>query len=41
MAGDMFANIKQWSTMPKGGHFAAMECPGDLAADLITFFATC
>jgi len=40
MAGDMFANIKQWNTMPKGGHFAAMECPGELAADLITFFAT-
>jgi microsomal epoxide hydrolase len=41
MAGEMFANIRRWSPMAKGGHFAAMECPHELAADIIAFLTTC
>jgi hypothetical protein len=26
--------------MPRGGHFPALECPDDLAADIRTFFRT-
>jgi len=33
------ANIVHWSEFPHGGHFAAMEAPEDLIADLRTFFA--
>jgi pimeloyl-ACP methyl ester carboxylesterase len=33
------ANIVHWSTFPRGGHFAAMEVPADVVADLRTFFA--
>jgi microsomal epoxide hydrolase len=31
-------NIQRWTVMPKGGHFAAMEEPGLLAADVREFF---
>lgn len=31
-------NVKQWTNMPKGGHFAAMEKPELLAEDIIKFF---
>jgi pimeloyl-ACP methyl ester carboxylesterase len=34
------ANIVHWSEFPRGGHFAAMEVPEDLVADLRAFFAT-
>lgn len=33
------ANIAHWSEFPRGGHFAAMEVPQDVVADLRTFFA--
>jgi pimeloyl-ACP methyl ester carboxylesterase len=33
-------NITRWTTMPKGGHFAAMEQPELLARDIREFFAT-
>jgi hypothetical protein len=33
------ANIVHWSEFPRGGHFAAMEVPEDLVADLRAFFA--
>ena len=33
------ANIVHWSEFPRGGHFAALEMPGELVADLRTFFA--
>jgi pimeloyl-ACP methyl ester carboxylesterase len=33
------ANIVHWSEFPRGGHFAAMEVPEDVVADLRTFFA--
>jgi microsomal epoxide hydrolase len=31
-------NVKRWTAMPAGGHFAAMEEPAALAADLRAFF---
>ncbi len=33
-------NVCQWTPMPRGAHFAAMEEPELLARDIITFFAT-
>lgn len=33
-------NITHWTTMPCGGHFAALEQPGLLVDDLRAFFAT-
>ena len=32
-------NIQRWTLMPAGGHFAALEQPALLAADLKAFFA--
>jgi hypothetical protein len=34
------SNICQWTEMPRGAHFAAMEEPELLAGDIVTFFAT-
>ena len=34
-----YTNIKRWSVMPKGGHFAALEQPEALARDITAFFA--
>jgi pimeloyl-ACP methyl ester carboxylesterase len=31
-------NIERWTEMPRGGHFAALEAPELLAADVTTFF---
>ncbi|MBI2205564.1 MAG: alpha/beta fold hydrolase [Candidatus Rokubacteria bacterium] len=31
-------NLQRWTTMPAGGHFAAMEEPAALAADIRAFF---
>jgi pimeloyl-ACP methyl ester carboxylesterase len=31
-------NIEHWTEMASGGHFAAMEEPEALAADIRTFF---
>lgn len=33
-------NVQQWTEMPRGGHFAAMEEPELLAQDIRTFFRT-
>ena len=33
-----FTNIRQWTEMPKGGHFAALEQPRLLAEDVGKFF---
>lgn len=30
-------NVQQWTNMPEGGRFAAMEKPGLLAEDIIQF----
>ena len=34
------SNIVHWSNFPEGGHFASLERPEDITADLRTFFAT-
>ena len=38
MAERMFRDIRRWSVMEKGGHFAAMEQPDALARELHEFF---
>jgi microsomal epoxide hydrolase len=34
----VYPNIRRWTTMPSGGHFAALEEPEALAADIRGFF---
>jgi pimeloyl-ACP methyl ester carboxylesterase len=38
IAETVYGNIQRWTSMPKGGHFAAMEQPAALAADIAAFF---
>ena len=38
VAEKMYTNIRRWTTMPKGGHFAAMEQPEALAHEIVEFF---
>jgi pimeloyl-ACP methyl ester carboxylesterase len=38
IAETVYGNLQRWTPMPKGGHFAAMEQPTALAADIATFF---
>ena len=38
LAERMFVDIRRWTGMPKGGHFAAMEQPEALADDIRAFF---
>jgi pimeloyl-ACP methyl ester carboxylesterase len=38
LAAKTYTDIRRWSVMPKGGHFAALERPQDLAAEVISFF---
>ena len=33
-----FTNIQRWTDQPRGGHFAALEEPQALAADIRAFF---
>jgi pimeloyl-ACP methyl ester carboxylesterase len=33
-----YTDIRRWTVMPKGGHFAAMEQPAALASEIQTFF---
>ena len=35
---ERFFNLKRWTQMPRGGHFAAMEKPDLLASDIRAFF---
>jgi pimeloyl-ACP methyl ester carboxylesterase len=35
---ERFFNVKRWSEMPRGGHFAALEEPQLLVEDLRQFF---
>jgi len=37
MAERVFTNIRRWSVMAKGGHFAAMEQPEALAHEIREF----
>ena len=41
LAEKYYTNIKRWTTMSKGGHFAALEQPAALAADVTEFFRAC
>lgn len=38
LAGRVFGDIRRWSEMPRGGHFAAMEQPAALAQEIRQFF---
>ena len=38
IAETVYDNIQRWTLMAKGGHFAAMEQPDALAADIAAFF---
>jgi pimeloyl-ACP methyl ester carboxylesterase len=37
-AARVFTDIRRWSVMPKGGHFAALEQPALLADEVLAFF---
>jgi len=38
LAEKMYSDIRGWSKMPKGGHFAALEQPQLLAQEIREFF---
>lgn len=38
VAEKVYTDIRRWTVMPKGGHFAAMEQPAALAHEIIEFF---
>ena len=38
VAAQTFSDIRRWSVMPRGGHFAAMEQPEALAGEIRAFF---
>lgn len=38
LAQRMYTDIRRWTEMPRGGHFAALEQPALLAEDIIAFF---
>jgi pimeloyl-ACP methyl ester carboxylesterase len=38
LAARTYTGIRRWTTMPRGGHFAALEQPEALAADIGAFF---
>ena len=38
IASKYYTDIRRWTPMAKGGHFAALEQPAALAADIIAFF---
>ena len=38
VAEKVYTDIRRWTEMPKGGHFAAMEQPEALAREIIEFF---
>jgi microsomal epoxide hydrolase len=38
LAARTYADIRQWTRMPRGGHFAALEQPAALAEDIRTLF---
>ena len=39
LAAHMYTDIQRWTEMKQGGHFAAMEEPHALAAEILEFFA--
>ena len=40
LAAQTYTDIRRWTRMPKGGHFAALEQPEALAREVIAFFRT-
>ena len=38
LAEKMYTDIRRWTVMPNGGHFAAMEQPAALAEEIVQFF---
>ena len=38
LAARTYTDIRRWSAMPKGGHFAALEQPQALAHEVRAFF---
>jgi microsomal epoxide hydrolase len=38
LAATTYADIRRWTRMPQGGHFAALEQPEALAREVIAFF---
>ena len=34
----MYSDIRRWTVLPKGGHFAALEQPEALAKEIRAFF---
>ncbi len=40
LAEKTYTNIKRWTVMEKGGHFAALEQPTEIQAELFLFFGT-
>ena len=36
----MYTNIQRWTVRESGGHFAALEDPDWLAADISSFFGS-
>jgi microsomal epoxide hydrolase len=38
LAERMYTDIRRWTVMDKGGHFAAMEEPAALAREIVEFF---
>ena len=38
LAAKTYTDIRRWSVMPKGGHFAALEQPDALAHEIVEFF---
>ncbi|CAN5222684.1 epoxide hydrolase [soil metagenome] len=38
IAAQLFTDIRRWTVMPRGGHFAAMEQPEALAAEISAFY---
>lgn len=41
LAQKVYPDIRRWSTMRHGGHFAALEQPEELAAEIQAFFRAC
>jgi len=39
LAAKLYTDIRRWTAMPRGGHFAALEQPEVLAAEILAFFA--
>ena len=39
LAGRTYTDIRRWTRMPRGGHFAALEEPEALAGEILAFFA--